>query len=262
MSNNLAEQRDRETRSPRLAPYLEEADQIASAALYVAELDRTSGIDRAEAIGSYILERFYGGSIETWRSRQKNKNNSLHRIAAHPECPLSKSTLYRAVCVSVTKRAHPSVSTLKHISANHIATIAALPPEAQLEWLERASAEAWSVDQLRERLTDDRRASGDHRGRRPDPALKRAKSGVRTAIGKLEHAVQELCALPLDDDDSEVQELAATIQALGSMLREHRAAPRSESHATLTLVDSAEGMGTAILPQAARKASSGDYFAR
>jgi hypothetical protein len=110
---------------------LEDSTEIAAAALHVAELDRTAGIEKAEAIGSYIFEQFYGGSIETWRSRQKNKNNSLHRIAAHPECPLSKSTLYRAVCVSVTKRTHPSVSTLKHISANHLATVAALLPDAQ-----------------------------------------------------------------------------------------------------------------------------------
>jgi hypothetical protein len=210
---------------------LEDSTEIAAAALHVAELDRTAGIEKAEAIGSYIFEQFYGGSIETWRSRQKNKNNSLHRIAAHPECPLSKSTLYRAVCVSVTKRTHPSVSTLKHISANHLATVAALLPDAQLEWLERASAAAWSVDELREHLTDVRRASGDHRGRRPDP--------------KLEHAVEGLCALPLEDNDPEIQELAATIQALASTLREHRGAPRSEPHATLTLANPVEGIGAA-----------------
>ena len=238
MSNSLAEQRDSDTTLTRFAPYLEDSDEIAAAARFVAELDRAAGIDRAEAIGSYILDRFYGGSVRTWRSRQKNKNNSLRRIAAHPDCPLSKSTLYRAVSVCVTKRTHPCVSTLKHISANHIATVAALIPEAQLEWLERASAEAWSVDQLQERLTGVRRACGDHRGRRPDPALKRAKSAVRTAIGKLEHAVRDLCALDLDGDDSELQELAATIQVLGAALREHRAAPRSKPRATLALADS------------------------
>jgi hypothetical protein len=90
-----------------------------------------------------------------------------------------------------------------------------------------------------------RRASGDHRGRRPDPALKRAKSAVRTAIGKLEHAVEGLCALPLEDNDPEIQELAATIQALASTLREHRGAPRSEPHATLTLANPVEGIGAA-----------------
>jgi hypothetical protein len=229
-------------KEPRLAPYLEDPEQIGAAAEHIMELHRTAGIDKAVAIGGYIFGRFYGGSIEEWQSREKNKNNSLDRIAAHPDCTLKKPTLHRYVRVYVAVRAQPCVSELKHVTAKHIATVASLPPEGQLQWLHCVSAARWSVEQLQKQLTELRRAAGDNRGRRSDPAVKRAKSALRTAVGRLKRAVNGVCELEMDDDDPDIQELYEAVQSLASALREHQAKPRSGPRATLALVEHAGGL--------------------
>jgi hypothetical protein len=146
------------------------------------QLERRSGLNRMIAIGRLILEQFFDGSAAAWRERRKNKNNSVRRLAQHPSCPLSHSSLNQALGVYVTVRALPSVQTFKHVGACHIIAVLHLTEAAQLLWLERAEEELWSVRQLKAAVLASRRLEGERRGR-PKTSVGRAR------VAKLKRSV-------------------------------------------------------------------------
>src|SRR5690606_1178627 len=91
----------------------------------VAELrriDRVTGMERTEAIGRLVLNRFFGGSAEAWRAR-RNKNTSVRRLAEHPDCPLSRSAIGQAVGIHLTLERLPLVRTFGHIGASHVGAL-------------------------------------------------------------------------------------------------------------------------------------------
>ena len=117
---------------------------IAAVLLELREIDRRTSLERAAAIGRVVLERFFGGSPEVWRERRNNKNNSIRRIAEHPDCPLSRSALNEAVGVYVAVQSLHCVQTSGHITASHVAAITFLGVEQQRRWLERAEQGSWN----------------------------------------------------------------------------------------------------------------------
>jgi hypothetical protein len=185
------------------------------------QLERRSGLERMIGIGRLILEQFFDGSAAAWRERRKNKNNSVRRLAQHPSCPLSHSSLNQALGVYVTVRALPSVQTFKHVGACHIIAVLHLTEAAQLLWLERAEEEQWSVRQLKAAVLASRRLEGERRGR-PKTSVGRARvAKLKRSAVTLERDLSALADVQLSP--SERDELDGIFELIEGFwaLREH-----------------------------------------
>jgi hypothetical protein len=157
-----------------------------------------TGLRRTLSIGKLVLDRFFGGSVESWRDRRRNKNNSVRRLANCAECPLSRSALNQAIAVYAAVQARPALGLLEHIDASHITAVLPLESADQQRWLERADHERWSVRRLHEEVLADRRRQGERRGRpRASPGAKSLTRARRTLVS-LELAVHELENAELD----------------------------------------------------------------
>ena len=126
---------------------------------------RRAGLERTLAIGSLVLDRFFGGSVEAWRARRNNKNNSVRRLAERPDCPLSRSSLNRAIGIYAVTRAVPCVLKLAQIEAGHFGIVLPFAACDQELWLAKADANRWSVRQLRDAILSERRQRVERRCR-------------------------------------------------------------------------------------------------
>jgi hypothetical protein len=211
------------TETPRLgcrvAGYLGEPAEIDSVVEQLHALETKIGLDRCIAIGGLILQRFFGGSPQIWRARSRNKNNSVRRIAQHPSCPLSKSSLSEAIGVHVVVQELPFVRTSGHIGASHVAAVLRLSLDEQRSWLERAEVEHWSVRELRAEIQM-------HRTKvTPEPQRPRLHASVvslRRAVRAFDRAVraiqnaEELTEVDLD----KIGELSREMLVLSARLDE------------------------------------------
>gem|GEM_PF-5681594 len=163
------------------------------------ELERRNGLERMVAIGRLVLDQFFGGSAAAWRERRNNKNNSVRRLAQHPDCPLSHSSLNQALGVYVAVRALPSVQTFKHVHACHVIAVLHLNEAAQLLWLEKGEEEQWSVRQLKAAVLESRRSDGERRGRPKTTAGRARVARVRRVVEALERDLEGLGDVALDN---------------------------------------------------------------
>jgi hypothetical protein len=204
----------------KLAEFFSEPREVAEVVRELREIDRKTGLERALAIGKIVLERFFGGSSDVWHERRKNKNNSVRRIAEHPQCPLSRSALNEAIAVYVATQALPCVQTSGHITASHIAAVTFLEPGKQRHWLDSAEEKKWSVRQLKEQIRVQRHEEGERRGRPRVAAPRRLVSGIRGAVVTLRRVVDALSGVDLDSSDvRELADLADQVAVLQAMLR-------------------------------------------
>ena len=179
------------------------------------ELERRSGLERMVAIGRLVLDQFFRGSAAAWRERRKNKNNSVRRLAQHPDCPFSHSSLNQALGVYVAVRALPCVQTFKHVGACHVIAVLHLNEAAQLLWLEKAEEAQWSIRQLKAAVLESRRLGGERRGR-PKTTDGRARiARVRRVLQALERDLEGLADVALTD--AERDELVRLFQLLEGM---------------------------------------------
>ncbi len=149
----------------RFASYLGEPRELDSVVRELQAMQRTTGLEWTLAIGGLVLNRFFGGSVQAWRERRKNKNNSVRRLAEHPECPLSRAAINQSIGIFVIVESLPCVRTFSHIGSAHVAAVFHLDKDAQRDWLERAERGSWGVRQPRDEVTRHRRESGERRGR-------------------------------------------------------------------------------------------------
>lgn len=174
------------------------------------EIERHNGIERTLAIGELILRQFFGGDPESWQDRRRNKNNSIRRLAARPECPLSKSALSAAVGVYVASVHSPCVRTLGHIGASHVAAVMHLEPGERERVLKQAEAARWSVRELRQNVVSDRRANGERRGRPTAKGEALMLKLARTSVRSLTEALEQARALKTQlEKRSELERIAA-----------------------------------------------------
>jgi hypothetical protein len=101
----------------RVAPRVSEPVVIEHAVAKLREIERRTGLERTLAIGSLVLETFFGGDECLWRNRRRNKNNSIRRLASHPDCPFCKSALNDAIGVYV-RRWHAPLCP--HVWTHHL----------------------------------------------------------------------------------------------------------------------------------------------
>lgn len=121
---------------------------LARVAGQLREVDCLTGWARTDAIGTLMLNTFFSGSLANWRARSRERNHSLRKLAAHPECPLRKSALAEALAVHVFAVEEPQIRCLPGISPAHVAVALRSGPVAALELLVRASNQGWSVREL------------------------------------------------------------------------------------------------------------------
>ena len=201
----------------RVAGYLDEPAEIDAVVAQLCAIERAVGLERSIAIGQLILHRFFGGSADLWRARSKKKNNSVRRIALHPACPLSRSSLSEAIGVYVVARELPFVRTSGHIGASHVVAVLGLGREAQRTWLERTALHRWSVRELRERI---RLEPGARRGGPARAPLDPSVIALRRSVRALDRAVRAATAVGhlSSQDLVQVRELSGEVRCLEARL--------------------------------------------
>jgi hypothetical protein len=208
----------------RFARYVAEPGVLDDVIKEIQAIARKTGLERSLAVGRLVFRRFFGGSIQAWKERRRNKNNSVRRLAEHPACPLSKSAINQAIGIYVAVEALPCVQTFGHIGSSHVAAVLHLDVDAQRHWLERAEGNRWGVRQLTEQVTQDRRQSGERRGRPKASHNGHVLSKIAKLIGVLEQTVAELdeASLQVSDkaDLAVLRERFASVE--GELLRVFR----------------------------------------
>lgn len=191
---------------------------------------RRTGLVRTLAIGALVLERFFGGSVIEWRAKRNRKNNSVRRLAERPDCPLSRSSLNRAIGIYAVTKTVPVVLKLRNIEAGHIGVLLPLPTKDQEQWLVRADAQHWSVRQLRDAVLHERRERGERRGRPKASRWQTALSVSRGSLARLEATIASLSELEPDHESSRVlSELQGRLAALQNRLARVPAVERPSS---------------------------------
>lgn len=208
------------------------------------ELDRRSGLERMVAIGKLVLDQFFAGSAEAWRERRRNKNNSVRRIAQHPECPLRHSSLNQALGVYVVVRALPCVQTFAHVGACHVIAVLHLVVDAQEAWLRKAEQERWTVRELKAAVLESRRLRGERRGRPRASEGHAYLARVRRHVRDLEAALHDYEALPLGVDEH--AQLGALMTALKAVLAQLPSGSMSPSKTNLA-IEQAGGVSKPLL---------------
>jgi hypothetical protein len=167
-----------------------------------------SGMERTLAIGELLLTRFFEGSPAVWKSRRRNKNNSIRRLAARKDCPLRRSALNDAIAVFVTISAAPSVRTYGHVGASHVAAVATLRDDQRADLLHAAETQRWTVRRLKQEIVALRRQHGDHRGRPRLPDERKSLTALLSAVARLERSLD---ALERDDLTAAMREKASEL---------------------------------------------------
>jgi len=181
---------------------------ISSVAHRIRAIDRQSGWLRAIAIGRIIIDEFFGGDPQAWRSRRRG-DNSLRRLAAHPDCPLQKSALAEAVGVFIAVLEDPSLPSGGVLTPSHVASVLCLEQPARRRLLKEAETQNMSVRSFEARVKQVREVAR--------PETNRHVSGSRKVLNKVQEGLGAIRAA----------------RALAEGLVEMRSSPRSELAATL-----------------------------
>lgn len=191
---------------------------------------------RSEAVGRLILQRCFGGDIAAWKDRQPGKNRSFRKIAEHPDCPMSKTSLCRDVGVYVALRTLPAEVT-RGLTATHIAEVLKLDHDERVRFLREASAQRWSTNKLRQTIVDFRRCNGERRGRPPSPLARKSVQLLKKSVELAEQgrgALNQSRNVDADVKD-EIEELLDCLSAASTDIRERlkQRRPRQDSHMRL-----------------------------
>lgn len=124
-------------------------DLIAETAEEIREYHRASGLRDAAAIGRIVLERFYGGRPELWRSHRPDKDTSLRKLAARLRGTLTQSGLRRCVRIHLVALEHPGLVNSLHLTSSHADEVYGLPRRQQELLLATAEREGWNIIALR-----------------------------------------------------------------------------------------------------------------
>jgi hypothetical protein len=197
-----------------------DTDHVRIVAEELSKLMLETGLSRTLLIGGLVLERFFGGSVQRWRDRRRNKNNSVRRLAECPQCPISRSALNQAIAVYSALQELPRVRELRQIGPSHVNAVLALPKSEHEQWLLLANDERWSVRRLTEEIRAHRRQCGERRGRPHSSAAAKVVTRVKASIRAVDSAVSSLRGVLPDLDDATLSELAERCAGLESDIRD------------------------------------------
>lgn len=142
---------------------------------------KTATFEFAVAVGKLIVDNFYSGDLEAWR-RRGIKNVSFRRLAKHPDLPMSASALYRSTAIyEVCQRV--GGNQWKHLSTSHVRLVLPLAPGHQARLLQRAEANGWPVQRLRDEIGAlPPSALVNRGGRKRPPRLRKALRTLQAAL--------------------------------------------------------------------------------
>jgi hypothetical protein len=184
--------------------------ELGKIARELREIAHGSSWSRTLATGELVLRHFFGGDIEEWRARRRQKDASIRRLAQRPDCPLAKSALSEAVAVHVAHKELPAF--VMDLSPSHLALALRLPAVLRIELLQRAHAASWSVRSMRVEVTALKRRAGERRGRPPSSSVQSAVTHAARAHDSLRDVLELLttaAASPASEDA-----LAALLETL------------------------------------------------
>jgi AcrR family transcriptional regulator len=116
-------------------------------------------MDLALRIGGHVLDGYFGGDLEEWRSGQNGV--TLRQLAREARLGVSASTLYRYVAITALCR-RMGRTRFDHLGTSHLRLVLSLPLPDQVRLVTVAEAERWTVRQLASRVLD----LGERAGRR------------------------------------------------------------------------------------------------
>lgn len=167
--------------APRGGVYSASSLAQASAALQktVAALNRISrgsSLAFALEVGKVVVDQCYGGDVRALRSRAA-KTTSLRALANHPDLAISPTVLYRCVATYELCARVGGVSAWKHLTASHLRAVLGLAASEQVQLLNAAERETWSVVALEQAASRCRAAQRSRGGRKPiSHAMRRLSS--------------------------------------------------------------------------------------
>jgi len=161
---------------------------VESVAAKLAAISRRSGFERACGMGGVILCSFYDGDEACWSARAKGKLSSIRRLAQRLNGAVRATELHRSVHVSLICRAFPFVLVSEHITVSHVDAVIGLSRGHQEVLLRGAERDNLSVRDLRGLRRQLKSEAGERRGRPRSPALAKAVTRARAALGALEGA--------------------------------------------------------------------------
>ena len=164
--------------------------QLQGIAAELRGITNGSSWSRTLATGKLVLERFFGGNVEEWRTHRRQKEASIRRLAQRADCPLGKSALSEAVSLYVAKKDLPK--SVDELTPSHVAIALRVPPAERLLLIERAVDEAWSVREMRNQASLFKRRAGERRGRPRFSQARAALSHLKASLDALDSGIELL----------------------------------------------------------------------
>lgn len=168
-------------------------EQLRKAVDELNRIEHETGWARVRAIAAVLL-----------RYREPSEEQapplSLRRLAAHPDCPLSKSQLRDALAAFRIFQEEGLVRSSSFLTPSHVAVVTSLEPSDRLEVLRDAEKMRWSVRELEARVREFRRGRGERRGRPPTSPGEKAVTRYDNAVLCLEEAFELLPEEGLSED--------------------------------------------------------------
>jgi hypothetical protein len=208
----------------------EDSSLVEAVVLQLNTPCKNATFDFAMAVGKLIVDTIYSGDLDSWRDRG-HKCASFRKLARHPDLPMSPSALYRSVAIyELTRRL--GAAPWKNISTSHLRLVLPLPRDRQLELIQHAEANRWSVQRLREEIFTHALHSTNAKAR----GGRKAQSPLRRTILTLQKYVDSSNCLIGAEHDVElspesacrVTELAARLQESCALLRKNLASRYAE----------------------------------
>lgn len=150
---------------------------LTQAVQHINRLYTAKGLETARAIGSYVLETFFGSDPENFRKKGK-KHVTFRKLAERDDLHVSYSFIWNAVAVVDQLKLLPENIAEALPLSHHRLLLPVRDPEKKLRLASEAVEKGLVKRQFEARVKTARakELTGERRGRKPDPIiLKRIK---------------------------------------------------------------------------------------
>lgn len=172
-----------------MAPAEPSDEQIEDAVAFINQRANEAQRNLLE-IGRYVLDNFFGGSLEEAVSKNPTKDVSFQRLADHPALLINRTTLSRAVGLYIQQqqilavdRGHAAL--LDRVSPTHQQAILPVKElDTKVRLLRETVKQGLSTRGLRKVVEAERRKVKSSRGRKPLTAVQKVWRRCYQAISK------------------------------------------------------------------------------
>lgn len=215
-----------------VSPHSEEINEVVQ---WINSKVNTSVHKACVEIGNYLLGKFFGGSVESFRSHNPNKNASMRALAQREDLPLSVTSLYNYIGLAIQqKEIGGQVEAYKELGHTHkILMLPLKDTEKKSKLAEKAVKDGLSSRKFKELVDEARKAEvGETTRGRPE------KNAI---LFTLDHIEKILSAREIGDEHYEslkeegeiiavlekAEALLAQLTAVVSTLRRRKPKPRT-----------------------------------